>query len=558
MSIYRLSRSIIMSSISWLVVLSAIFIVVGCDSGTDTAGDGGGASGTNAIPVVGEEGADTVLVNGQFYTVDEENSWAEVVAIKDGTIVYTGSEEGSESYIGEETEVVDLDGEFAMPSFVDSHMHPLGNAYAYRFQAALFDLTTHEQYIAAIQEFAQNNPGTEGFMGAGFDRYIYDDIGPRKEDLDAIDSTRPIAIIDKDIHNMWVNSKVLELLGWDKNTPNPDGGVIQKDPKTGEPTGLLMEMAAIDPAWELFQTATKAQYKTSLLWLNEWLNRKGITTVHDAWVESDPNYYQAYDELAKAGQLNVRYRGSWYIDENGSVSNDISTGIQRSQNFTHPHFKVNSFKFMGDGSGETGYVFGQNGGIKNWEHDAMVSAFEAADDAGFQVHVHTWGDAAVDYVLDALEAVVGLNGTRDSRHSLAHVEMARSADVTRMGELGLAAHITPLMLAEDPQGNASPYQSLFDAGVTVTNGSDFTTTQFDPLLNISQGLTKATVTLDQMIRAVTINGAHANFLEDEVGSIEVGKKADIVVLSKNLFEINTEEIPDVEIEMTFFEGKRVY
>jgi len=390
-------------------------------------------------------------------------------------------------------------------------------------------------------------------MGAGFDRYLYDDIGPRKEWLDAIDSTRPIAIVDKDIHTMWVNSKVFEMLGWDKNTPDPEGGVIVRDPNTGELTGLLVEMAAMDPAWYLFPAPTKSEYKTSLLWLQEWLNRKGITTAHDAWMESDPNYYKAYDELANAGQLTVRYRGSWYIDDAGDYLNEIDQGLRTMQGFTHPHFKVISFKFMADGAGATAFEFGNNpDGLKIWRDDAMVSAFDKVDDAGFQIHVHTIGDRAVDYVVDALEAVVGKNGTRDSRHSLAHVEMARPEDVTRMAELGLYAHITQRLISQ-----YSPHKSLFDAGVKVTIASDWTTSHFDVLTDIYRGM-KTGVSLEEMLRAATIYGAYANFLEDEVGSIEVGKKADIVVLSKNLFSIDTEEIPNVQIEKTFFDGELVY
>jgi|GEM_PF-169544 len=518
----------------------------------------GGTIGTGLSHAV-ESAADTVLINGEFYTVDEEKSWAEVVAIKDGTIVHVGSMEGSDAFIDSQTEVIDLKGKFAMPSFVDAHMHPLSNAYAYKFTAALFDFNTHKQYIAAIEEFAQNNPGTEGFMGAGFDRYIYDDIGPRKEWLDAIDSTRPIAIVDKDIHTMWVNSKVFELLGWDKNTPDPEGGTIVRDPNTGELTGLLVEMAAMEPAWYLFPAPTKTEYKTSLLWLQEWLNREGITTAHDAWMEFDRNYYKAYDELAKAGQLTVRFRGSWYIDDAGNYLKDITKGLRKSKKLTHPHFKVNSFKFLADGAGDTAYEFGNNpNGLKIWQDDAMVSAFDKVDDAGFQIHVHTIGDRAVDYVVDALEDVVWMNGERDSRHSLAHVEKARSKDITRMGTLGLAAHITPLFLAKNPQGNESPYKSLFDAGVNVTNASDWTTSQFDPILNISQGLSKSNVSLEQMIKAGTFNGAHANFLENEIGSLEVGKKADIVVLSENIFNLNAREIANVSVERTFFEGRQVY
>lgn len=144
----------------------------------------------------------------------------EAVAIEDGTIVYVGSREGVVPYIGDNTEVVDLQGKFAMPSFVDSHLHPLSNAYAYNFQAASYNQNSREEHLATIKEFADAHTEMDGFMGAGFDLYLYDGIGPKKEWLDAIDSERPIAIIDKDIHAMWVNSKVFEMLGWHPLTPH--------------------------------------------------------------------------------------------------------------------------------------------------------------------------------------------------------------------------------------------------------------------------------------------------------------------------------------------------
>ena len=329
---------------SWLVLLLAIFIVTGCVTGTDAA-------------VIGKKAADTVLVNGQFYIVDKKKSWAEAVAIKDGTIVYVGSMEGIDPYMGQQTESIDLKRKFAMPAFVDSHMHPAANAYAHLYQAALFDVSTHEEYIDKIREFAKENPNLKGIMGAGFDRALYDSIGPRKEWLDKIDSTRSIGIISRDIHSMWVNSKTLEILGITKDTPDPKGGVIQRDPKTGEPAGLLQEMAAMNPIWEIMPWATKEEYKTALLWLQKRLNAKGITTAHDAWTEFDLNYYRAYNELAKEGKLTVRYRGSWYIDPEGHKQ-QISEGLSLAKQFNHPHFKAHSFKFLTDAVLEEETAFG--------------------------------------------------------------------------------------------------------------------------------------------------------------------------------------------------------
>ena len=537
-----------------------------------------------------ESAADTVLVNGEFYTVDAENSWAEAVAIEDSTIVYVGSMEGVDAFIGAQTKVIDLEGKFAMPSFVDSHMHPLWNAYAFQFLAALFDQSTHAEYIETITEYAENHPELDGIMGAGFDRTIYGEIGPRKEWLDAIDSERPIGIVDIDIHCMWVNSKVFEMLGWDASTPDPPGGVIVRDPETGELTGLLVEMPAMEPAWELFPSPTKQDYKTSLLWLQDWLNAEGITTAHDGWMEFDPNYFRAYNELANEGNLTVRWRGSWYIDPNGEYPymEDINYGLWLSQRFNHPHFQAHSFYFLADGTVETETALllepythrPDYYGIKYWEDEDMVNAFTRIDQAGHQIHVHAIGDGATKYVLDAFEQA-GVND--NNRHSLAHTQLARSEDVARMGELGISAHMSQYWMVKDSHywgyylpylgperaNEMYPHQSLFDADVNVTVASDFVTSYPDVMMAIYNGMTRSypggpqlppaseRVSLEEMLRAATINGAYANFLEDEVGSIQVGKKADIVVLSQNLFDIDTDEIPNVEIEMTFFEGELV-
>ncbi len=566
-------------SLLWLVLLPAIFVATGCARGTDAVGNG-------------EKAVDTVLVNGQFYTVDEENSWAKTVAIKNGTIVYVGSMEGIDSYIGQNTEVIDLEGKFAMPSFVESHLHPLSTAYDRLFKVALHELSTPEEYIVAIREFAEANPDMKGIMGAGFSRTLFDAVGPRKELLDAVDSTRPIGIVSSDVHSMWVNSKALEMIGITKDTPDPKGGVIARSPMTGEPSGLLQEDSAMQLAWDLFPQASKEDYKTSLLWVQEWMNRIGITTMHDAWMEFDPNFYKAYDELAKEGKLTVRVRGSWFIDPNANYVEEIEYGIELSKKFNHPHFQVYSFKFLTDNilEEETALLLEPYThrpdfyGLKNWGDEDMVEAFAMVDEAGQQIHVHVIGDGAAKITMDALEQTQKMNGKRDSRHSMAHIQMIRPEDVARMGESGVSAHMsqTWMVVNEDYEGvylpylgenranNTYPQKSMFEAGVNVTVASDLPTSEPDVMSAIYSGITRSSlggeqlppasecVSLEQMLKAATINGAYGNFLEDEVGSIEVGKKADIVVLSENLFNIDTEEIPDVKIEMTFFEGKRVY
>jgi predicted amidohydrolase YtcJ len=562
-----------------LILLAMILIMNGCVIKTEEASV--------------DEIADTVLTNGKIYTVNKEKKWAEAVAIKNGTIIYVGLMEKIDTYIGKKTEVIDLEGKFAMPSFVDSHMHPAANAYSTLFTASLADVYSHEEYIAKIREFAEANPDKTGIMGSGFERSLYDTIGPRKEWLDEIDSTRPIAIISGDIHSMWVNSKTLEMLGITKDTPDPAGGVIQRDPITGEPTGLLQEYAAFNPAWELMPLPTLEEYKTSLLWLQKWLNAKGITTVHDAWGEADnPDYYEAYSELAEEGKLTVRYRASTYIDPDLDYMSEIENGIKLAKIYNHPHFKAQSFKFLTDSvlEEETALLIEPYThrpdyyGSKLWTDEDLEAAFVKVDKAGYQIHVHVIGDGATKYTVDTFGKVQETNGLRDSRHSLAHIQLARPEEVIKMSELGIIAHMSPYWmitdehydkfylpyLGEERANNTYPHKSLFNTGVKVTLASDWPTSEPNPIIGLYNGMKRSSVggaqlapasecvTLEEMLSAGTINGAYANFLENEVGSIEVGKKADIIVLSKNLFEIDPEKIPNVEVKMTFFEGKKVY
>ncbi len=408
--------------------------------------------------------------------------------------------------------MVDLDGRFVMPSFVESHLHPLSTAYDRLFKATVHNLTTLEEYVTAITAFAQAHPDMKGIMGAGFHRTLFDAVGPRKEILDAIDSARPIGIVSSDIHSIWVNSKALEMLNITRDTPDPEGGVISRDPETGEPAGLLQEYAAMDPAWYLFPQPSKEDYKTSLIWMQNWLNERGITTAHDAWMELDPNFYEAYDELAKAGELTVRFRGSWFIDPNAEYGymDDIRYGIRLSRRFNHPHFKVHSFKFLADNilEEETALLlqpyshrpeYYEN---KNWRNRDMIRAFTKIDRVKHQIHVHVIGDGATKYTLDALESVQRSHGKWDSRHSLAHVQLATRDDVARMGRLGLAAHLSQywMVMNEDYEGLYLPYlgptranntyaqKRMVDNGVKVTVASDLPTSEPDIMSAIYSGM----------------------------------------------------------------------
>ncbi|MCP4348984.1 MAG: amidohydrolase family protein [Desulfobacterales bacterium] len=400
-----------------------------------------------------------------------------------------------------------------------------------------------------------------------------------------------LAIKDKKIIYVGSNAGVAEYIG-------PNTEVIYL-------AGKMVLPAFVDthshPAWGALGSddspaPPKEVVKEALLKLQYFFNSVGITTCHDATlVNNDPNIYESYNELAEAGLLTVRYRASWSVDPNEKSVQMIDQGIELAKQFNHPHFKAHSFKIFADGviESRTGFLLEPYEGDpdyygnKFWKDADMIAAYKKINEAGYQIHTHTIGDAAVRYTLDALEAA-GI--TPEDRASLAHVQMATPEDIIRMGELGLSAHMSPYwhnkgdwdtslsyLGSERANNQQYPHKSLFDAGVKVTCASDFAISDPIPGQAIFYGMTrghngtdgdtgglgplKERVSLEEMIESMTINGAYANFLENELGSVEVGKLADITVIDRDLFaaaEKDMQLVANLEVLMTLFEGKIVF
>jgi len=569
--------------------------------------------------------ATLVIKNGAVYTVDEGQSWAQSIAISGRNIIFVGSNADVETFIEPDTVIIDLAGKMVLPAFVDSHMHPAEGAYQYKFGLNLHGVNGEdiiEAYLIAIADYTENKPNIPWIVGGGYSRSAFDELGPRKEWLDEIEPRRPIALTSVDGHSMWVNSKALDLAEITRDTPQPEEGVIKHDPQTGEPSGLLQEPGAMKLVGKHFPNPSKEQVKEALLWLQGWLNAKGITTVHEAMLGlEEAHIYEAYDELAQEGKMTVRYRASWSMSPEGDIMAQIEHGKSLADKFSHPHFKTHSFKFFADHviEEETGYLmepYSHRGddwyGIKVWDDDILHKAFTQIDSAGFQIHVHVIGDAAAQYTLDALEKMQSENGKRDARHSFAHLQMAKPEDIQRMADLDISVHTSPYwMMIDDYFWKLSipylgrqrafegqyPCNSLLEAGINMTVASDFFVTEPDPIEAIYSGITRLMpktgfdktyavksgyrwasdpnadlnkgdlgvlppleecACLEDMLTASTLNGAHANFLDGELGSIRVGKLADLVVLDQNLFEIDIDAIPKTRIVMTLFEGEVVY
>lgn len=538
--------------------------------------------------------AGLVLKNGFVYTVDGRRTVAAAVAVRDGKIVLVGSDRDAAKYIGSGTVVIDLRGRMVLPGFIDSHCHPAYGAAHELFDIMFTGLNTVEEYKKAIRDFAARHPGAKFIKGRGWKNTLFGKTGPDKKIIDEIIPDIPVALDDEGGHASWVNSLTLKLAGITRKTKDPRGGVIERDPLSGEATGTLREGAAQLVAG-LFPDYTVDQLVQAIEAYQKMAASFGITTAHDATVDVNGNDFNAYKNLEKRGRLAMRFRASLFVDPRQGLG-QVDRLIAERAKSSGPLFQANGAKVYIDGvvEGGTAYLkepykhLADFRGEPRWDADKLNAMCAALDKNKFQVHVHAIGDAATAMILDAFAYAAKLNGKRDARDLVTHLQLVDPKDILRFKELGVVAVPQPYWFMKDDyyynlqvpylgQKRADeeyPMASFFRAGVVVASGSDYAVTiPCDPLRAIQIGITRSVpgvsdprevlwpeerATLDQMIASFTGNGAYANFIEDTTGSIEVGKAADLIVLDHNLFSVPAGEIGQVKVVLTFFAGKLVF
>ena len=538
--------------------------------------------------------AGLVLKNGFVYTVDGRRTIAEAVAVRDGKIILVGSDRDVDKYVGSGTAVIDLQGRMVLPGFIDSHCHAAYGAAHEGFDIMFTGLKSVNEYKQAIRDFYAAHRDAKFIKGRGWKNTLFAKTGPDKKIIDEIIPDIPVALDDEGGHATWVNSLTLKLAGITRETKSPRGGVIERDPATGEPTGTLREGAA-GLVSSLFPDYTVEQLMQAIESYQRMAASFGITTAHDATLDVDGNDFQAYKNLERENRLAMRFRASLWVDQKKGLEQVAGLIADRAKN-SGPLFQANGAKIYIDGVVEGSTAFLKEPykhlpgfrGEPRWDADKLNDMCAALDRNKFQVHVHAIGDAATALTLDAFAYAATKNGKRDSRNLITHIQLVAPQDILRFKELGVVAVPQPYWFMKDDyyynlqvpylgQKRADeeyPMESFFKAGVVVASSSDYAVTiPCDPLHAIQIGITRSVLgvtdpqevlwpeeraTLDQMIASFTINGAYANFLEGTTGSIEVGKAADLIVLDKNLFRIPAGEISKVKVVLTFFAGKQVF
>ena len=558
-----------------IITIALIFLLAGCTR-----------SDTPAPP-----GADMVLTNGRIYTVDASRSWAEAVAVTDGRISFVGSAAAVEGMVGANTTLVDLGGRMMLPAFQDSHVHPIGAG----IEASRCDLNSIDDlagYRAAIGEYAAANPDVEWITGGGWSMSVFGPGGsPSKTIIDELVPDRPVYLSSRDGHSGWANSRALEIAGITRDTPDPADGIIDRDPETGEIIGSLQE-GAMYLVTRHIPPETLTDRIGGLRYSMDLMHSYGITSFTDAIVERPA--LEAYETLDARGELDLRVVASlWWDREQGLEQIDGLVAL-RDEFDNGGNLRPTTAKIMQDGVLEnyTGallepyLVESGTKGIPMVDPELLKQAVTALDARGFQVHFHAIGDAAVRQSLDAIEEALLENGQRGNRHHISHLQLIHPDDQPRFAELETIANFQPLwaynddyvteltvpFIGEERASYLYPIKSIQDAGGMIAFGSDWSVSTANPFPQIETAVTRLSATgedfpallpeeridLETAIVAFTINAAFLNKHEDQTGSIEVGKLADLIVIDQNLFEIEPADISETKVLLTLFGGKPVH
>jgi predicted amidohydrolase YtcJ len=520
------------------------------------------------------------------------------IAVRGDRILAIGTEDDVRTRVGADAEHRHLPGRLVLPGFQDAHVHP-PQAGRNRLTVDLDGLAGVDAYLAAVGDYAAAHPDEEWIVGGGWAMEHFPGGSPTRWLLDAVVPDRPVLLFNRDVHGAWANSAALERAGIDRDTPDPPDGRIERDPRSGVPSGTLHEGAAYSIQERLVPAPSATAWQAALLNAQTHLHSLGITGWQDAWVT--PDTQAAYDALAGSGRLTARVVGSLWWDRHRGLE-QVEDLVARRGGASHDSMSGGGFhpttvKIMVDGVLEnfTGAMLepycdghgghGTNRGLTYLDPELLAAAVVELDRLGFQVHQHAIGDRAVRLALDAIEAARITNGRNDNRHHIAHLQVVDPTDVRRFAELDVVANAQAYWAQSEPQmdeltipclgderaGYQYPFASLLRAGARLAMGSDWAVTTANPLEQIEVAVTRVDpehrdnppflpaerLTLDQALRAFTAGSAFVNH-DPDGGRLEVGARADLVVLDRDIRTGPADQISDARAELTLAAGQVVH
>jgi len=544
-----------------------------------------------------------IFTNGLIYTVNDAQPTVEALVVRDGEIVFVGDLSEAEAHIDTNTERIDLHGGTLLPGFIDAHDHLVMGA-ATKVGVDLSGIVGTEAVLSSIRSWVAAQPPSATLRGHGWMPASFDDGSPRRDWLDEITGDRPMALFSADAHDVWFNTAAMQVCGLSNESPDPVPGAqyFVRDER-GWPTGHGVEGATgllIASRLGYFEPAEIAEaMKLTLDRAPSW----GMTSYFEAGIlvsetqDSAEPLYQMLMERDTAGTLPVRVVGSvWTRNNTDDPARVAATLTEWHKRLRSEHVTVSVNKMWADGTMMSygslllePFSDGEHGhGVMSFSPEHIEAQIEATQRAGFDMHIHTDGDGSVRVVLDAIERVQQRIGRGDARHVICHNTLVHPDDIARFVELGVIANVTPLwgtdyngtyidvyhelLGRERVERESFPYGDLLRSGAVVTYGADIPGVLIDeiaPLIQIEAAVTRQRpghphdrvfverqrVTLEQAIRAATLNGAYQLRLEHLIGSLEVGKRADLVWLEPNLFALDPHDIHTARIRMTMMDGR---
>ena len=550
------------------------------------------------------DSADLILTGAKVFTSNEQQPWAESLAIKDGRFIYVGDSTGASKYISGDTELVDLGGRLVIPGLIDSHAHP---GYIDVEQYGEITAATEEDLLAAVKQYAEDHPGDDWLRLCCWPvgLYVKGNLGPDKRVLDAVVANRPVWFVSEWWHSGWLNSKALEELGVNADTPDPRKGVAMyvRD-ENGEPTGWVKEGAAWQHFAEHFPIDDADHQKSHLGSVEaalQLLSELGVTALYDAGNFGFEDLVYGYlAGLEKEGKLPVRYDGTYQVFTPKRRHSAVSEMKRYREQYGGDRLKFNTVKLFMDGiyQNRSAALLEPYSDDPSYVGDTILSADELCEfllelsAERMDIHIHVEGDLAVRRVLDAVEQAQEIAGDNfQTRVTISHLGLIDPADLPRIKALGVVANYTPWWFTSeqnDPERVSVGEQRfermfdpkrLFDSGVVVTLssdewwGGDRLPTYLNPYFGMHIAHSRkypiewreveeetrppedGVLSIEQIIMGYTQNGAYQLRMEDEIGSIENGKAADLLVLSDNLFEMDRDRIWKVRPVAVLMEGQ---
>ncbi|MEP0860218.1 MAG: amidohydrolase [Ignavibacterium sp.] len=522
------------------------------------------------------------FINGKIYTVNDNQPLAEAVVVEGNKIIFVGSSSDAKKLIDNSTEVIDLKGKLMLPGFIDNHVHFVSGGF-YLLGIDLRPANSTNEFKNILKNYAAKHPGkwiTGGYWN--HENWEVKDL-PTKEMIDEVVPDQPVFVERLDGHMGVANSLALKLAGITKETETPEGGLIVKD-ISGEPTGVLKDNAMNLIYRVIPEPSDEENYEALLAALDE-AKKLGITSVHDI---TFADALKAFERAKNEGKLTCRIYTRWPIaDYKSLVEKKIKVG------FGDDLIKMGSLKAFADGSlgSSTAWFFEKynqdtttfglpmdiitDGSMEKWCLDA--------DKNGLQLSVHAIGDRANSFMLDLFEKITKENPQWDRRFRIEHAQHVRFQDIPRFAKLGVIASVQPYHCIDDgvwaekrigPERikYTYPFKSFLEAGVKLCFGTDWYVAPLNPMLGLYAAVTRRTlddknpdgwipeqkISVEDAIKCYTLNSAYAAFEENIKGSIEVGKLADLIVLSEDILTIDPVKIKDAEVVMTVFDGKIIY